>query len=184
MDDTQKDQVLAHVDRAAMLDLAKRLISIPSFKPNETPVARFLDDYFRERGYEVELQEVELQEVEPGRYQAIATLKGSGGGRSLMLNGHTDINSLRRGAKRDPTVPIVEGDRLYGQGVENMKGGLGKHDRRSRGGAPLASGTERGPGPCLCRGGDAGRRGHQLSYGKRAENGHGRFPGADGVSVT
>ena len=49
MDDTQKDQVLAHVDRAAMLDLAKRLISIPSFKPNETPVARFLDDYFRER---------------------------------------------------------------------------------------------------------------------------------------
>ena len=119
MDDMQKDQILAHVDRAAMLDLAKRLISIPSFKPNETPVAHFLDGYFRGKGYEVE-----LQEVEPGRFQAIATLKGSGGGRSLMLNGHTDINSLRRGAKRDPTVPIVEGDRLYGQGVENMKGGL------------------------------------------------------------
>ena len=96
MDDMQKDQILAHVDRAAMLDLAKRLISIPSFKPNETPVAHFLDGYFRERGYEVE-----LQEVEPGRLQAIATLKGSGGGKSLMLNGHTDINSLRRGAKRE-----------------------------------------------------------------------------------
>ena len=119
MDDVQKDQISAQVDRAAMLELAKQLISIPSFKPHETPVAQFLDGYFRERGYAVE-----LQEVEPGRLQAIATLKGSGGGRSLMLNGHTDINSLRRGAHRDPTVPTIEGDRLYGQGVENMKGGL------------------------------------------------------------
>ena len=119
MDDAQQELILAHVDRAAMLDLAKQLISIPSFKPNETPVAHFLDGYFRERGYEVE-----LQEVEPGRLQAIATLRGSGGGRSLMLNGHTDINSLRRGAHRDPTVPTIEGDRLYGQGVENMKGGV------------------------------------------------------------
>ena len=119
MDDAQQELILAHVDREAMLDLAKQLISIPSFKPNETPVAHFLDGYFRERGYEVE-----LQEVEPGRLQAIATLRGSGGGRSLMLNGHTDINSLRRGAHRDPTVPTIEGDRLYGQGVENMKGGV------------------------------------------------------------
>ncbi len=119
MDDVQKDQILAQIDQSAMLELTKQLISIPSFKPNETPVAHFLDGYFKERGYEVE-----LQEVEPGRLQAIATLKGSGGGRSLMFNGHTDINSLRRGAHRDPTVPTVEGDRLYGQGVENMKGGL------------------------------------------------------------
>ena len=119
MDDMQKDQILAHVDRAAMLDLAKRLISIPSFKPNETPVAHFLDGYFGKG-----VTRSSFREVEPGRFQAIATLKGSGGGKSLMLNGHTDINSLRRGVKRDPTVPIVEGDRLYGQGVENMKGGL------------------------------------------------------------
>lgn len=119
MDKTQNNKVLAQVDRAAMLELAKRLISIPSFKPSETPVAHFLNGYFRERGYEVE-----LQEVEPGRLQAVATLKGTGGGRSLMLNGHTDINSLRRGAHRNPEVPTIEGDRLYGQGVENMKGGL------------------------------------------------------------
>lgn len=119
MKEAQKNRVLAQVDRAAMLDLAKQLISIPSFKPNETPVAQFLNGYFLERGYAVE-----LQEVEPGRLQTIATLKGSRGGRSLMLNGHTDINSLRRGAQRDPAVPTIEGDRLYGQGVENMKGGL------------------------------------------------------------
>ena len=41
-----------------------------------------------------------------------------------MFNGHTDINSLARGWTRDPFVPWVEGDRLYGHGVQNMKGGV------------------------------------------------------------
>src|SRR5881296_4133304 len=111
--------VLGHVDRDALLELAQRLVRIPSFCPDETPVARFLAEYFRERGYAVE-----LQEVEPGRFQTIATLRGTGGGRSLMLNGHTDINALTRRWRRDPWTPTLEGDRLYGHGVQNMKGGL------------------------------------------------------------
>ena len=113
------DRVLAGVDRDTLVDLASQLVRIPSFCPDETPVARFLADYFRPRGYQVE-----LQEVEPDRLQAIATLPGAGGGPRLMFNGHTDINSLARGWTRDPFTPWVEGDRLYGHGVQNMKGGL------------------------------------------------------------
>ena len=94
------DRVLARVDRDALVDLASRLVRIPSFCRDETPVAHFLADYFRPRGYAVE-----LQEVEPGRLQAIATLRGAGGGPSLMFNGHTDINSLARGWTRDPFAP-------------------------------------------------------------------------------
>jgi acetylornithine deacetylase len=119
VDTTVADRVLAGVDRDALVDLASQLVRIPSFCPDETPVARFLADYFRPRGYEVE-----LQEVEPDRLQAIATLPGAGGGPRLMFNGHTDINSLARGWTRDPFTPWVEGDRLYGHGVQNMKGGL------------------------------------------------------------
>jgi acetylornithine deacetylase len=111
--------VLAHVDAQELIDLASDLIRIPSFKTEETPVARFLDRFFRERGYDVD-----LQEIEPGRFQTIATLRGMGGGASLMLNGHTDINALTRRWTRDPWTPTLEGDRLYGHGVQNMKGGL------------------------------------------------------------
>jgi len=112
-------KVIDQVDEEAIVGMASELIKIPSFKLDETPVATFLSDYFGERGYKVE-----LQEVEPGRFQTIATLEGTGGGPSLMLNGHTDINSLSRRWRRDPWTPVVEGDRLYGHGVQNMKGGL------------------------------------------------------------
>jgi acetylornithine deacetylase len=119
MDHTRQQQVLAHVDQDAMVELASALIRIPSFKTEETPVARFLADFFRPRGYQVD-----LQEIEPGRFQTIATLKGTGGGTSLMLNGHLDINALTMRWKRDPWTATVEGDRLYGHGIQNMKGGL------------------------------------------------------------
>ena len=115
MDQQVAARILAHIDPQHLVDLASDLIRIPSFSPDETPAAQFLADYFRPRGYDVL-----MQEVEPGRFQTIATLRGTGGGKSLMFNGHLDINSL----KRDPWTPTVDGDRLYGHGGENMKGGV------------------------------------------------------------
>jgi acetylornithine deacetylase len=117
--DDRMRAVLARVDRRELIDLASALIRIPSFKTEETAVARFLEEFFRLRGYEVD-----LQEIEAGRFQTIATLRGTGGGASLMLNGHTDINALTMRWTRDPWTPSLEGDRLYGHGVQNMKGGL------------------------------------------------------------
>ena len=112
-------KIVGSVDRDEMLSLAQDLIKIPSFKTEESDVARFLGEYLGQRGYEVQ-----LQEVEPGRFQTIATLKGSGGGKSLMLNGHIDIDPLAMGWKRDPWTPSIEGDFIFGAGIRNMKSGV------------------------------------------------------------
>ncbi len=112
-------KILDNIDPDEMLNLAQDLIRIPSFKTEETEVARFLADYLSQRGYAVE-----LQEVEPGRFQTVATLKGAGGGKSLMLNGHIDIDPLAMGWNRDPWTPHIEGDLIYGAGIRNMKSGV------------------------------------------------------------
>ena len=81
MDQETKDRLLGQIETKEIVDLCKSLLKIPSFKTEETGVAEFLADFFESRGYESD-----LQEVEPGRYQTIATLKGSGGGLSLIPN--------------------------------------------------------------------------------------------------
>jgi acetylornithine deacetylase len=116
--DERAQRVVDAISPEAVVDLASDLIRIPSFKTEETPVARWLETYFTKRGYEVE-----MQEVEPGRFQVIARLRGAGGGKSMMFNGHIDIDPLSLGWRHDPWQPAVEGDRLYGAGVMNMKGG-------------------------------------------------------------
>ncbi|HZS33311.1 MAG TPA: M20/M25/M40 family metallo-hydrolase [Methylomirabilota bacterium] len=116
---TLKDRILEAIDPGEVIDLAKELVRIPSYTTEETPVARYLDDVFRREGLESR-----LQEVDPGRFQTIARLPGAGGGRSLMLNGHIDIDPIPGGWIRDPWTPTIEGDRLYGAGIYNMKGGV------------------------------------------------------------
>jgi acetylornithine deacetylase len=134
---TIADAADALVSRDDLIQIASDLVAIPSFKGEETPVGMFIADWCERRGYAVE-----IDEVEPGRKQVIATLKGTGGGRRIMLNGHTDINSLTRGWDRDPWQAWVDGDKLYGQGVQNMKGGLATimvaADAVRRSGAELA----------------------------------------------
>jgi acetylornithine deacetylase len=52
----------------------------------------------------------------------VATLKGSGGGPSLMLNGHTDTVGVE--GMREPFSGRIEDGRLYGRGSQDMKGSL------------------------------------------------------------
>jgi acetylornithine deacetylase len=114
-----KDAILARIVPDEVIALAKDLVNIPSYTTDESDVARFLHAFFQREGLTSE-----LQEVDPGRFQTIARLPGSGGGRSLMLNGHLDIDPIPSGWVRDPWTPTIEGDRFYGAGIYNMKGGV------------------------------------------------------------
>jgi hypothetical protein len=61
-----------------------------------------------------------------GRPQLAARLRGSGGGRSLLLNGHIDVVPAHRddGWDHDPFDPQVLDGRIVGRGACDMKGGI------------------------------------------------------------
>jgi acetylornithine deacetylase/succinyl-diaminopimelate desuccinylase len=101
-----------------VLSLAGDLVRIPSHSQvpgRETEVARFLAGWLQENGIEVTLRPV----VEE-RPNIIATIKGEGGGRSLMLNGHLDTVPPYT-MTIDPFSGEVTDGKLWGRGSVDMK---------------------------------------------------------------
>jgi formylaminopyrimidine deformylase len=68
----------------------------------------------------------ELFDVFPGEPDLVGSLSGSGGGRSIILNGHMDVAEVRPNEKwnTDPFQPVLKDGRIYGRGTDDMKGGL------------------------------------------------------------
>jgi acetylornithine deacetylase len=109
---------------SAVVELTSQLVAIESINPDlgvggsgETELARFVAEWCERAGLETT-----LAEAAPGRPNVVATARGSGGGRSLMLNAHMDTVGVA--GMSDPFVPRVEGGRVYGRGAYDMKGSL------------------------------------------------------------
>ena len=66
--------------------------------------------------------EVSLDEIEPGRINTVATIRGAGGGRSLIVNAHADTVGFANWANR-ALEPMVDGDRMVGIGCADDKAG-------------------------------------------------------------
>jgi acetylornithine deacetylase len=104
-------------------------------------VGEVVERLFRERGLEVDAWEATPGEIEPyldhvgeqesygDRPNVVGVRRGIGGGRSILLNAHTDTVAPGdpRAWKDDPFSGAVEGDLLYGRGSCDMKGGLVTH---------------------------------------------------------
>ena len=104
--------------------LVADLVAIDSVNPELVPggagemeIARFIAGWLEAAGVEAR-----IDEVAPGRANVIGVARGSGGGRTLLLNGHTD--TVGHDGYERPLEPRVEGDRLYGRGGFDMKGGV------------------------------------------------------------
>jgi acetylornithine deacetylase len=61
-----------------------------------------------------------------GRPNVVGVLRGSAGGRSILLNGHLDVVDAEptQAWRHGPWDAAVSGDRLYGRGAADMKGGI------------------------------------------------------------
>jgi acetylornithine deacetylase/succinyl-diaminopimelate desuccinylase-like protein len=103
------EKVLEQLDRGRLVEIATRLADTVSITGEESDVAHYLGGELEQLG-----MEVKYQEVEEGRPNVIGTLRGSGGGPTLMFCAHMDHFDT-------PQETVVTGDRIYGRGLVNMK---------------------------------------------------------------
>jgi acetylornithine deacetylase len=112
------------IDQEFLTQTLQRLVQINSINPGLVPgnpgeleIGSYIADVLRTLGLEPQ-----IREIKPERVNVVATLKGSGGGRRLMLNGHMDTVGVQ-GMERPFSGEIKDG-RVYGRGAQDMKGSL------------------------------------------------------------
>jgi acetylornithine deacetylase len=105
-------------------ELLARLIEIESINPalvpggsGEAEIAAFAAGWLEGRGLVAR-----VDEVAPGRANAIATARGTGDGRSLLLCAHVDTVGVE--GMQAPFDPRIEDGRMHGRGSFDMKGGV------------------------------------------------------------
>lgn len=104
--------------------LLEELVAIDSVNPSLVPGSRGEQDMARRIALECfdAGLTVEITEVVSGRPNVVGVLEGSAPGPTLMFCGHMDTVGVAGMAA--PFQPVRRGDRLYGRGAQDMKGGL------------------------------------------------------------
>ncbi|HSC04195.1 MAG TPA: ArgE/DapE family deacylase [Solirubrobacteraceae bacterium] len=129
------EKVLSAVNdqRGELIAAISKAVQIPSVNPRypgqvyedivggEGEVSRFVAGIYRELG-----AEVDVFGLEPGRENAVGLIRGSGGGRSLICNGHVDVVPAGSVSnwRHDPFSGLIDGDRIWGRGSTDMKAGV------------------------------------------------------------
>ena len=115
-----RDALLARLDEKASLDFLAEMARHKSYSETEgeRTLARFMVERMRGLGLEAATQPVVGERV-----NAIGRWRGTGGGHSLLFNGHLDTNPVTEGWTVDPWGGLVDDKFIYGIGVSNMKAG-------------------------------------------------------------
>ena len=113
------------IDKDYLTKITQDLVRINSVNPSLTPDGKGeaeIGNYVAEKLKELGL-EVTVSEIAPGRVNMVGVLKGSGGGKSLLLNAHMDTVGVE-GMSIDPFGGELREGRVYGRGAQDMKGSL------------------------------------------------------------
>ncbi len=111
--------LLKNIDHDYTLAKLEEMIKIPSIVGEEKELAHYLQNELDGLGLKTE-----LHEAQPGRPNIYAKLEGSGPGKKLDFNGHTDTVPVVPGWTHDPFTPVKEDGKIFGLGSNDMKGGI------------------------------------------------------------
>ena len=99
------------------------MIAINSVEGNEINLADYIDTELQSMGLKVQYSY--FKEDADHRSPSLTTEIDSGKpGKTFLLIGHIDTVDVGSGWNTDPFVPFEDGDRVYGRGAMDMKGGL------------------------------------------------------------
>jgi acetylornithine deacetylase len=138
---TLESQILDHIEKHAyeILHFASQLIQIPSLTGSEGRIQKFIAQELQALGFDLDIWEPDLELLKshpefqqiPDDYHdrpnVVGTLKGKGGGKSIILNGHVDVVPVEPFDKwlhGGPWGGEVDDEKLYGRGSSDMKSGL------------------------------------------------------------
>ncbi|MDR5903439.1 peptidase [Halomonas icarae] len=123
--------------REAYTELLKQWVQEPTLSGQEARYQHRIAELYRELGLDTDLWEIDIESLKgnplfhcqrdtlAGSPNVVGTWKGTGGGRSLILNGHVDVVPEGDHAQWDQhpySGQVIDGC-LYGRGVTDMKGG-------------------------------------------------------------
>jgi len=112
--------VIDAVDVEDAVRLTQEIVRIPSVVGDEAELSDALAARMRRMGYD----EVYQQEALPGRKNVVGVVDSGRPGPTLVLTGHIDTKPVCVGWDEDPYSGRIEGDRLYGHAVMDMKAGI------------------------------------------------------------
>jgi acetylornithine deacetylase len=123
--------------RESIIEFFRDLIRIPSVTGDERKVQEFVAEHLKKMGLEVKVWEPDKSKMKDhpefidtgqdyvDRPNVVGIYRGKGG-KSLLLNGHTDVVTPEPLKKwtHDPWGAEIYGGRIYGRGACDMKGGV------------------------------------------------------------
>lgn len=136
---TVKSKVLEIVDgnREETIKHLSGLLKFPSVMGDEEGAQEYFADLLRMLGMEVDMWEPKPEDMKinpdfmpardnyAGSPDVVGTMKGSGGGKSIFLNGHVDVVPAGGNDWTDsPWSGKYEDGKVYGRGANDMKGAL------------------------------------------------------------
>jgi len=133
------DKILAYIDsiQSEGVELLSKLVQQASTQGNEQGVQALVMEKLKSLGFQVDTWDPDSTELSKHAYfvpsretykgspNVVGVLKGTGGGKSIILNGHIDVvpEGDRSKWTHDPFSGRVENGKMFGRGTTDMKGG-------------------------------------------------------------